>query len=116
MTDHLGGDTESSAPPTMPCLHNDPLHYNRDLLATRMLLEAIFSLNLRFWHLAVFMCVRIMCFTAQAGSITRADVADFMLGAVMDGDFPYLKQAPCISSLGGTSWVKDRSKAARGEA
>ncbi|CAM9379690.1 unnamed protein product [Ascophyllum nodosum] len=51
----------------------------------------------------------------EAGSIARADVADFLIGAVMDENFPYLKQAPCISSVGGTSWVKDRSKAARGE-
>ncbi|CAN0423397.1 unnamed protein product, partial [Laminaria digitata] len=50
-----------------------------------------------------------------AGSISRADVADFLIGAIADDDFPYLKQAPCISSVGGTSWVKDRSKAARGE-
>lgn len=53
--------------------------------------------------------------TDQAGSISRADVADFVLGAVSEEDFPYLKQAPCISSVGGTSWVKDRSAAARGE-
>ncbi|CAM9595565.1 unnamed protein product [Pylaiella littoralis] len=51
----------------------------------------------------------------EAGSISRADVADFILGAVSENDFPYLKQAPCISSVGGTSWVKDRSGAARGE-
>ncbi|CAM9154129.1 unnamed protein product [Ectocarpus sp. 12 AP-2014] len=51
----------------------------------------------------------------EAGSISRADVADFILGAISDKDFPYLKQAPCISSVGGTSWVKDRSGAARGE-
>lgn len=51
----------------------------------------------------------------KAGSISRADVADFILGAVSEEDFPYLKQAPCISSVGGTSWVKDRSGAARGE-
>lgn len=51
----------------------------------------------------------------QAGSISRADVADFILGAVSEEEFPYLKQAPCISSVGGTSWVKDRSAAARGE-
>jgi len=50
----------------------------------------------------------------QAGSIPRADVADFCLGAVLEPDFPYLKQAPCISSLGGTGWTKDRSAAARG--
>ncbi|CAM9694381.1 unnamed protein product, partial [Hapterophycus canaliculatus] len=51
----------------------------------------------------------------EAGSISRADVADFILGAVTEKGFPYLKQAPCISSVGGTSWVKDRSGAARGE-
>lgn len=51
----------------------------------------------------------------KAGSISRADVADFILGAVSEKEFPYLKQAPCISSVGGTSWVKDRSGAARGE-
>lgn len=44
----------------------------------------------------------------EAGSIARADVATFCLGAVLDKDFPYLKKAPCISSVGGTSWVKDR--------
>lgn len=44
----------------------------------------------------------------EAGSIARADVAAFCLGAILDKDFPYLKQAPCISSVGGTSWVKDR--------
>ena len=32
----------------------------------------------------------------------------------MDADFPYLQKAPCISSVGGTSWVKDRSAKARG--
>lgn len=52
----------------------------------------------------------------QAGSITRADVADFCLGAVTDEDFEYIGKTPCISSVGGTGWVKDRSKAARGEA
>jgi uncharacterized protein YbjT (DUF2867 family) len=44
----------------------------------------------------------------QAGSIARADVADFCLGALFEEDFPYVKKAPCISSTGGTSWVKDR--------
>ena len=44
----------------------------------------------------------------EAGSIARADVADFCLGALFEDAFPYLKQAPCISSVGGTSWVKDR--------
>jgi nucleoside-diphosphate-sugar epimerase len=51
----------------------------------------------------------------EAGSIPRADVAQFCLSAVTDEDFPYIGQAPCISSVGGTSWTKDRSKAARGE-
>eukprot|EP00529_Nitzschia_sp_RCC80_P028636 CAMPEP_0113484676 /NCGR_PEP_ID=MMETSP0014_2-20120614/24087_1 /TAXON_ID=2857 /ORGANISM="Nitzschia sp." /LENGTH=260 /DNA_ID=CAMNT_0000378291 /DNA_START=152 /DNA_END=935 /DNA_ORIENTATION=- /assembly_acc=CAM_ASM_000159 len=49
----------------------------------------------------------------QAGSISRADVADFCLSAVRDDDFPYIGQAPCISSTGGTSWTKDRSARAR---
>ena len=52
----------------------------------------------------------------EAGSITRADVASFCLDAVLMEDFPYIGKAPCISSVGGTSWVKDRSAAARGEA
>eukprot|EP00586_Coscinodiscus_wailesii_P001059 CAMPEP_0172480910 /NCGR_PEP_ID=MMETSP1066-20121228/6440_1 /TAXON_ID=671091 /ORGANISM="Coscinodiscus wailesii, Strain CCMP2513" /LENGTH=242 /DNA_ID=CAMNT_0013242725 /DNA_START=211 /DNA_END=939 /DNA_ORIENTATION=+ len=51
----------------------------------------------------------------EAGSITRADVAQFCLDAVSMDDFPYIGKAPCISSVGGTGWVKDRSKAARGE-
>lgn len=51
----------------------------------------------------------------EAGSIPRADVADFCLGAVLDKDWAYTRQTPCISSVGGTSWTKDRSKAARGE-
>ncbi|EED89114.1 predicted protein [Thalassiosira pseudonana CCMP1335] len=51
----------------------------------------------------------------EAGSIPRADVAQFCLEAVKDADFPYIGKCPCISSVGGTSWVKDRSKAARGE-
>lgn len=51
----------------------------------------------------------------EAGSIPRADVARFCLDAVTVEDFPYIGKAPCISSTGGTSWTKDRSKAARGE-
>jgi len=50
----------------------------------------------------------------EAGSIARADVADFCLGAVTLDDFEYIGQTPCISSVGGTSWVKDRSAKARG--
>jgi len=42
----------------------------------------------------------------EAGSIQRADVAAFCLGAVLDAGFPYLKKTPCISSVGGTGWVK----------
>lgn len=49
----------------------------------------------------------------QAGSISRADVADFCLSAVRDDDFPYIGKAPCISSTGGVSWTKDRSARAR---
>jgi hypothetical protein len=51
----------------------------------------------------------------EAGSIPRADVAQFCLEAVKDPNFPYVGMTPCISSVGGTSWVKDRSKAARGQ-
>ena len=51
----------------------------------------------------------------EAGSIPRADVAQFCLEAVKDEDFPYIGKTPCISSVGGTSWTKDRSKAARGQ-
>lgn len=50
----------------------------------------------------------------EAGSISRADVAQFCLDAIKTKDFPYLGKAPCISSVGGTSWVKDRSAKARG--
>jgi len=50
----------------------------------------------------------------EAGSIARADVAQFCLDAITVDDFPYIGQAPCISSVGGTSWTKDRSAAARG--
>jgi hypothetical protein len=51
----------------------------------------------------------------EAGSIARADVAQFCLDAITVKDFPYIGKSPCISSVGGTSWVKDRSKAARGD-
>lgn len=46
--------------------------------------------------------------SGEAGSIARADVAAFCLDAVMQKDFAYLKQAPCISSDKGTSWTKDK--------
>jgi uncharacterized protein YbjT (DUF2867 family) len=37
----------------------------------------------------------------EAGSIPRADVAQFCLDAVRVDDFPYIGKAPCISSVGG---------------
>ena len=42
----------------------------------------------------------------QAGSIQRADVANFCLGAIFDSNFPYIRKTPCISSIGGTGWVR----------
>mmetsp|Transcript_4283 Transcript_4283/g.5548 ORF Transcript_4283/g.5548 Transcript_4283/m.5548 type:complete len:264 (+) Transcript_4283:78-869(+) len=42
----------------------------------------------------------------QAGSIHRADVADFCLQAVTNPNFPFIKKTPCISSVGGTGWEK----------
>jgi len=44
----------------------------------------------------------------QAGSIQRADVASFCLGAINDDNFPYIRKTPCISSIGGTGWVKEK--------
>lgn len=38
----------------------------------------------------------------EAGSIPRADVAQFCLEAVNDEEFPYVGKTPCISSVGGT--------------
>lgn len=46
----------------------------------------------------------------QAGSILRSDVASFCLGAVTDAGFPYIRQTPCISSVGGTGWVKEKKE------
>jgi hypothetical protein len=46
----------------------------------------------------------------KAGMILRADVAAFLLGAVTDAQFPYLRQTPCISSVGGTGWVKEKKE------
>ena len=46
----------------------------------------------------------------QAGSIARADVAAFCLGAITDKSFPYIRKTPCISSVGGTGWVKEPQK------
>lgn len=49
----------------------------------------------------------------EAGSIARADVAAFCLGAVTEDNFEYIGKTPCISSIGGTGWVKDRTAKAR---
>jgi nucleoside-diphosphate-sugar epimerase len=49
----------------------------------------------------------------EAGAITRADVAAFCLDAVCEDDFPYLKQAPCISSNMGSGFdsvLADKTK------
>lgn len=46
----------------------------------------------------------------QAGSIQRADVAAFCLGSVCDESFQYIRKTPCISSVGGTGWVKEPKK------
>ena len=46
----------------------------------------------------------------QAGSIQRADVAAFCLGAITDSNFEYLGKTPCISSVGGTGWVKQKGE------
>merc|ERR1712129_21293 len=48
-----------------------------------------------------------------AGTVARADVANFCLGAILEPDFAYLRQTPCISSTTGTGWTKDRSDKAR---
>mmetsp|Transcript_23883 Transcript_23883/g.31093 ORF Transcript_23883/g.31093 Transcript_23883/m.31093 type:complete len:193 (+) Transcript_23883:273-851(+) len=50
----------------------------------------------------------------KAGDITRADVADFLLKAVSEVDFPYIKKAVCLSSNKGTGFSKDRTVAAQG--
>jgi len=50
----------------------------------------------------------------EAGSITRADVADFLLSAIEEEDFPFICKSPCISSDKGTSWQKDRSEKTQG--
>ena len=43
----------------------------------------------------------------QAGQIHRADLASFLLSAVTEQNFPYLRQTPALSSVGGTGWVKE---------
>eukprot|EP00968_Pinguiococcus_pyrenoidosus_P008418 scaffold602_cov298-Pinguiococcus_pyrenoidosus.AAC.22 len=43
----------------------------------------------------------------EAGGIPRADVAAFCLDAIMDPEFEYIGQTPCLSTgEGGTSWTK----------
>jgi len=41
-----------------------------------------------------------------AKTIARADVADFCLGAILEPDFMYLRQSPCISSVDGKVWTR----------
>lgn len=51
--------------------------------------------------------------SGEAGAISRADVAAFCLDAVLEADFSYLKQAPCISSDKGSGFdsvLKDKTK------
>merc|ERR1719282_588526 len=51
--------------------------------------------------------------SGEAGAISRADVASFCLDAVLEPDFKYLKQAPCISSNKGSGFdsvLKDKTK------
>ena len=45
----------------------------------------------------------------QAGSIQRADLAAFVLKAATEVHFPYIRKAIAVSSVHGTSWVKDTS-------
>jgi len=66
-------------------------------------------------YICIYTHTHIQVIEGQAGSIPRADVADFCLGAALDADFPYIGKTPCISSVGGTGWTKDRSGTARGE-
>ena len=51
------------------------------------------------------------------GAINRADLAAFCLDAVMDADFPFHKQAVCISSDKGSgfnSLLSDKSMSRMG--
>ena len=54
----------------------------------------------------------------QAGSIARADVAAFCLDAVLEPDFKFIKQTPCISSdkgAGFDSVLADKTKSRMGK-
>ena len=42
----------------------------------------------------------------EAGSIARADVADFCIGAILEKDFPYVRR-PC-TSFGSRRWRVER--------
>lgn len=42
----------------------------------------------------------------EGGSIHRADLAGFMLRAISEPTFPYLRKTPCVSSVHGTGWKK----------
>jgi len=56
--------------------------------------------------------------SGEAGAISRADVAAFCLDAVLEDDFAYLKQAPCISSNMGSGFdsvLKDKTKSRMGK-
>jgi hypothetical protein len=43
----------------------------------------------------------------KAGSIHRADLASFVLKAVLERSFAYVRKAVSVSSIHGTSWKKD---------
>lgn len=45
----------------------------------------------------------------KAGSIHRSDLASFVLKAVLEKSFAYLRKAVSVSSIHGTSWKKDTS-------
>ena len=54
----------------------------------------------------------------EAGAITRADVAAFCLDAVLEPDFKFIKQTPCISSdkgAGFDSVLADKTKSRMGK-
>ncbi|KAL1520588.1 hypothetical protein AB1Y20_022164 [Prymnesium parvum] len=55
--------------------------------------------------------------SGEAGAIARGDVAAFCLDAVLEPDFKYLKQTPCISSNMGSGFesvLADKTKSRMG--
>lgn len=44
----------------------------------------------------------------KAGPIQRADLATFLLAAVSEDPFPYIRKTPALSSVGGISWKKNK--------